>query len=294
VTELAQNVVDAVSLGSLYALFALGIALIFGVMKLINFAHGDLIAVAAYTLFYLLGLPWLLLVPLTLGTAVVLALAMDRVAFRPVRGADPATLLVTSFAVSVLIHNALLLTVGARPKGVTLPAFLGEATTLFGLRVQKLSFVIVAVTASLLAALAVFLKKTLIGVQMRAAAEDFEAARLLGVRANRVIAVAFALSGLLGGIASILLVSQTGTLRPAMGLTPVLIAFLATVIGGMGSLTGAVFGGFLLGALTVALQTVLPLELREYRDAFAFSIVVLILLFRPQGLFVSRLATPRV
>jgi branched-chain amino acid transport system permease protein len=139
-----------------------------------------------------------------------------------------------------------------------------------------------------------FLRKASLGVQMRAAAEDFEVARLLGVRANRVIAAAFALSGLLAGVASILLVGTTGSVTPTMGVTPVLIAFIATVMGGMGSLIGAVIGGFVLGALTVVLQIALPLQLRGYRDAFAFGTVLLILLVRPQGLIVPETEQSRV
>jgi branched-chain amino acid transport system permease protein len=294
-TTFFQHVIDVASTGSLYALLALGIALIFGIMRLINFAHGDLIVFAAYTLLLLSGaVPWALVVAAALFVAIALALAMDRVAFRPVRGANPATLLVTSFAVSVFLHNIVLITVGARPRGVGLPAFLGQNFTIGGVEIAKLDVIQIAVTVILLTALALFLRKASLGVQMRAAAEDFEVARLLGVRANRVIAAAFALSGLLAGVASILLVGTTGSVTPTMGVTPVLIAFIATVMGGMGSLIGAVIGGFVLGALTVVLQIALPLQLRGYRDAFAFGTVLLILLVRPQGLIVPETEQSRV
>jgi len=290
-----QHVIDVASTGSLYALLALGIALIFGIMRLINFAHGDLIVFSAYTLFLLSGdVPWALVVVAALFVAIALALAMDRVAFRPVRGANPATLLVTSFAVSVFLHNLVLITVGARPKGVSLPAFLSEHFTVGGVEIAKLDVIRIGITVLLLLALAGFLRKAPLGVQMRAAAEDFEVARLLGVRANRVVAAAFALSGLLAGVASVLLVGSTGSVQPSMGVTPVLIAFIATVMGGMGSLGGAVIGGFVLGALTVLLQIGLPLELRGYRDAFAFGAVLLILVVRPQGLIVPETEQSRV
>jgi branched-chain amino acid transport system permease protein len=294
-TTFFQHAIDVASTGSLYALLALGIALIFGIMRLINFAHGDLIVFSAYTLFLLSGtVPWALIVAAALFVAVALALAMDRVAFRPVRGANPATLLVTSFAVSVFLHNLVLITVGARPRGVGLPAFLDEHFTVGGVQIAKLDLIQIVITIILLLGLAAFLRKTSLGVQMRAAAEDFEVARLLGVRANRVIAAAFALSGLLAGVASILLVGTTGSVQPTMGVTPVLIAFIATVMGGMGSLIGAVIGGFVLGTLTVLLQIELPLSLRGYRDAFAFTIVLLILLARPQGLIVPETEQSRV
>jgi branched-chain amino acid transport system permease protein len=289
-----QNAVDAISLGSLYALFALGIALIFGIMQLVNFAHGELIMVGGYALFFLGHPPWPLLIAGVLAVVIVFALVMERVAFRPVRGANPATLLVTSFAVSFFLQNLAILIFSSRPKAVALSPIFTEFFSVGGLRIAKLNVLIVLVTILLLTGLAVFLKKTPLGVQMRAAAEDFGMARMLGVRANTVIATAFAISGLLAGAAALLLEAQTATLTPTMGLNPVIIAFVATVIGGMASLPGAVLGGFTLGCLTVALQAALPLEFRAYRDAFAFGVVIAILVFRPQGLIVARTARTRV
>lgn len=289
-----QNAVDAISLGSLYALFALGIALIFGIMQLVNFAHGELIMVGGYALFFLGHPPWPLLIAGVLAVVIAFALVMERVAFRPVRGANPATLLVTSFAVSFFLQNLAILIFSSRPKGVALSPIFTEFFSVGGLRIAKLNVLIVLVTILLLTGLAAFLKKTPLGVQMRAAAEDFGMARMLGVRANTVIATAFAISGLLAGAAALLLEAQTATLTPTMGLNPVIIAFVATVIGGMASLPGAVLGGFTLGCLTVALQAALPLEFRAYRDAFAFGAVIAILVFRPQGLIVARTARTRV
>jgi branched-chain amino acid transport system permease protein len=289
-----QNAVDAISLGSLYALFALGIALIFGIMQLVNFAHGELIMVGGYALFFLGHPPWPLLIAGVLAVVIAFALVMERVAFRPVRGANPATLLVTSFAVSFFLQNLAILIFSSRPKSVALSPIFTEFFSVGGLRIAKLNVLIVLVTILLLTGLAAFLKKTPLGVQMRAAAEDFGMARLLGVRANTVIATAFAISGLLAGAAALLLEAQTATLTPTMGLNPVIIAFVATVIGGMASLPGAVLGGFTLGCLTVALQAALPLEFRAYRDAFAFGAVIAILVFRPQGLIVARTARTRV
>jgi branched-chain amino acid transport system permease protein len=289
-----QNGIDAISLGAVYALAALGIGLIFGIMRLINFAHGELIMVGGYALFFLGHPPWPLLIAGVLAVVIVFALVMERVAFRPVRGANPATLLVTSFAVSFFLQNLAILIFSSRPKAVALSPIFTEFFSVGGLRIAKLNVLIVLVTILLLTGLAVFLKKTPLGVQMRAAAEDFGMARMLGVRANTVIATAFAISGLLAGAAALLLEAQTATLTPTMGLNPVIIAFVATVIGGMASLPGAVLGGFTLGCLTVALQAALPLEFRAYRDAFAFGVVIAILVFRPQGLIVARTARTRV
>jgi branched-chain amino acid transport system permease protein len=294
VTEFLQNVIDAISLGSLYALVALGVALIFGIMQLINFAHGELIMVAAYAVILLAGAPLPVVLFGGLATAVVAALLMERVAFRPVRGANPATLLVTSFAISFLLQSLAMVVFGSLPRTTNLSPFVTESVEIGGLSVSKLNVITVAVTAALLVALGLFLGRTSLGVQMRAAAEDFRMARLLGVRANVVIATAFAISGLLAGVASLLLVAQSGTVSPQMGLYPVLVAFIATVLGGMGSLVGAVIGGYVLGSLTVSLQVLLPLEFRSYRDAIAYAIVIVVLVVRPQGLVVARSTQARV
>jgi branched-chain amino acid transport system permease protein len=291
---LVQNLIDAISLGSLYALIALGMALIFGIMRLVNFAHGELLMVAGYASVFIAGLAWtVMIIPIVLIT-IGAALAMERVAFRPVRQADPATLLVTSFALSFFLQNLALLIFGPLPKTTTISSDLLQSWHIGFVHLGKRNVLTLALTLTLLAALGLFLNKTKLGIQMRAAAEDFGMARLLGVRANRVIATSFAISGFLAGIAAFLLVAQTGTVTPTMGLSSVLAGFVAIVMGGMGSLRGAVIGGLLLGFMAVLLQAYLPIELRFYRDAFLYTAVILILLFRPEGLIVPRTARTRV
>lgn len=292
--NLAQHVVDTISVGGLYALTALGIGLIFGVMRLINFAHGELITAVGYALLLFHGWPLPLAMLGALLIAVVLALVMERVAFRPLRGADPETLLIASFAVSFFLQKLLALTVGARAKGIDFLPSLGEPIAVVGIRLQVLQLATIVVVAGLLAGLSWFLGRTRAGLEMRAAAENFRMARLLGVRADRVIAVAFALSGVLAAAVAFLFVAQSGTLTPRMSLQLVVIAFVGTAIGGLGSLVGAAVGGFLVGAASVILQAVLPFELREFREAFAFGLVILVLLVRPQGLFPARGLKERV
>jgi branched-subunit amino acid ABC-type transport system permease component len=292
VVVVVQHIIDAISFGSLYALFALGIALIFGVMRLVNFAHGELIMAGAYAI-VLIGLPEPALVPLAVLIVVGLALAMERLVFRPLRGAGPATLLVASFALSYLLQNGAALKWGALPRTTDFASGLSSSFTVGSVVIEKLDVVITAVTLALLGALNVFLNRTGIGTQMRASAEDFRMARSLGIRANTVIATAFALSGVLAAVASTLLVIQTGTVTPTVGVNPVLIAFIATIVGGLGSLSGAVLGGYAIGGLTVALQASLPLELRPYRDAFVFAAVLLMLIVRPGGLLPPRWAIAR-
>ena len=289
-----QHVIDAVTYGSLFALYALGIALIFGIMGLINFAHGELIMVGGYTIVLLGHPPWPVVVLLTVALAVVFALAMERAAFRPLRGASPPTLLIASFAVSYGLQNLAILIEGSAAKGTSVSTWLSESFRIGSVSVPKLDPVTVGVTLVLLAALGLFLQRTRTGVQMRAAAEDFRMARILGVRANTVIATAFAISGLLAGVGAYLLTAQTGEVAPDFGSNPVLYAFVATVLGGMGSLRGAVLGGYVFGAIFVLLQSYLPIDLAAYRDAFAFTAVIAMLLVRPQGLIVARSVVTRI
>ncbi len=299
-----QLLFDALSLGGIYAIAALGIALIFGVMKLVNFAHGQFIAFAVFALIVpstdavaVMGLgaaPAFVLVPALLAVGAGLAVASEYLVFRPLRNASPVALMVASFALGVVIQNVLLVFYGGRPKAISLWPELGKPVRLLGAEVPMLQIIVICAVLLVLALLAVMLKRSRIGLEMRAAAEDFGMARLLGVRANAVIAGAFALSGALAATVALVLVAQTGVADVRMGGQIMLIAFIATVVGGMGSLPGAVAAGFAIGAASVALQGALPIEARPFRDAFLYGLVILVLLLRPQGLFASASAKPRV
>jgi branched-chain amino acid transport system permease protein len=289
-----QHAFDAISLGSLDAMLALGVALVFGVMRLVNFAWGELVMIGGFTIYAMDTVPWPAVVVAVAAVASVAALVMERIAFRPVRGANPTTLLVTSFAVSILLQNVGAIIWGRRAKGVGFGGKLAEPVVIGGKSIALVDVVSIGVAIGVVAGVALFLKRTRTGLAMRAAAEDFVMARLLGVSANTVIAATFAVSGLLAGVAALLLVSSTGTVQITMGLQPVLIGFVATVIGGMGSLVGASLGGFVLGVLTVVMQTALPLSARGYRDAVVFGIVIAILLVRPGGLVSSTALEERV
>lgn len=284
-----ESAIDALSIGSLFALYALGIALTFGIMGLINFAYGELVMVGGFALVYLVPeIPVGFVIAGMIAVVVVFAVGMERAAFRPVRGAAPATLLVTSFALSFLLQNLAILIFGSTPRTLDVWSTLNESIDVGRISIAKLDIAIVVTTIVLLLALVWFLSRTSLGVQMRAAAEDFQMARLMGVAANRVIATAFAISGVTAGVASLFLVAQTGTVTADMGVTVIVFAFMATILGGVGSLVGAVVGGFLIGILTVVLQQSLPFEVRPYRDAFVFGIVFAVLVVRPQGLVPAR------
>lgn len=280
----AQNLLDAASLGGLFALIAVGVAILYTVMGLMNFAQGEFIMVPAYVLYALAGLPFGLAVLAALASGVLLALVAERLAFRPVRGADLSAQLVTSLAVATIIENLVSSAVAARPQSVATPTLFAESVSVGGLQIPNLEWLTLGLSAVTLFGLGLMLYRTQVGLQMRAAAEDFEMARLLGVRADRVIAVSFAISGALGAAVGVILVMQSGQVSPTMGLTPVLVGFVAVVIGGFGRLAGALLGGLILGGVSSLLGAYLPAGLLPFRDAVVFTVPIVILLIRPQGL----------
>jgi branched-chain amino acid transport system permease protein len=302
--QFIQNLIDAVALGSIYALVALGVGLLFGILRLINFAHGDYITIGAYALIVpsadvtarlLIGdWPWPVLIPTICLIVVIAALLTDAAVFRPLRRATSPTLMIASFAVSYIIQNGVLMAYGSRPKSVDLWSGANSQVFIGDLRVPMLQLITLAVTLVLMVAVTLFLKRTSYGIQMRAAAEDFRMAQYLGVRGNVVIGIAFAVSGILAGVVSLLYTTQSGSLSHVMGVPLALFAFVAVVVGGMGSLVGAVVGGFVIGITVTMLQAYLPPDLRAFRDAFAFAFVILVLLVRPAGLVPSRSTFERV
>ena len=289
-----QTLVDAISVGSLYALSALGIGLIFGIMRLVNFAQGEFITIGIYALMMTVGVWFPLAGVVTLACVVLVALLAERFAFRPIRDADPSTMLITSFAVSYFLQYSIVLIFGARPIGFNLLPELGEAITIGDVRIARVDAVTIATAAVLLAGITFLLRRTRIGIEMRAAAVDFRMARVLGIRANRIIATAFAISGVLSGFVSVLVAAQSGTASPTIGTQIALVGFVATVIGGMGSLVGAVLGGLAVGVMAVIFQASLPVDLRPFRDALVYGAVIVVLVMRPQGLFRSAATLERV
>lgn len=284
-----QQTVNAFALGGTYALLALGLAVVFSIMGLINFAHGELMTIAGYVLMYcgIAAIPFLIAVPLAISASIVAAVLMERIAFRPVRNGSGATMLVTSFAVSMILQVLFQNFISARSQAVLLPALLSDSVTIGGMVIGVNKIAAIIATIVMLTFLDWFMKRQKTGIAMRAAAEDFAVARLMGIKGNTVIAGAFALSGLLAGVAAVLWVSQRSSVDPHMGFMPVVKAFIAAILGGLGSLRGAVAGGFLLGFIEIYLAAFLPPSLQEFRDPIGLSLVVLVLLFRPNGLIPS-------
>ena len=285
-----QQTVNALALGGTYALLALGLAVVFSIMGLINFAHGELMTISGYTLMYcgIMGVPFAVSVPLAISAAVLSPVAMERIAFRPVRGGSGATMLITSFAVAMILQVLFQNLISARSQAVALPQILSQSVHLGNVIIGVNKIAAIVATVLMLIFLDRFMNRQKTGIAMRAAAEDFAVARLMGIRANTVIAGAFAISGLLAGVAAVLWVSQRASVDPLMGFTPVLKAFIAAILGGLGSLRGAVAGGFMLGFIEVYLAAFLPQEFQEFREPIGLGLVVLILLFRPNGMIPSR------
>lgn len=285
-----QQLINALALGGTYALLALGLAMVFSVLGLINFAHGELMTITGYGMFFALaaGVPYLPALVIGILLATGAAVLMERVAFRPVRDASPTTMLLTSFAVSTILHILFQNLISARPRAIPVPNGLAGAIDLGIVQIGTIQLVSIVVTALSLAGLTLFLRRSMLGVAMRAAAQDFGITRLMGINANMVISTAFAISGLLAGIAGVLWLFQRGSVDPMMGFNPVLKAFIAVVLGGLGSLSGAVLGGFALGIIEVALRAYLPESVLPYREALSLSLVIAVLFFWPGGMVARR------
>ena len=308
-----QQLLNALSIGSLYALMAVGLAMVFGILRLINFAHGDLMMVAAYIAYFALSakLPFAVVVLIMIGGTILVGILMERIAYRPIRNAPAIAALLTSFAVGQMLQNGTLLITRFASKPVQIafpsPPELSGPLTIGALSISKVNTVSLVVGPILLFLLILFITRTKIGLSMRAVAEDIGAAQLMGINTNRVIVVAFVLGSGLASIAGLLYAAQAGQINPYLGFTPVLKAFIAAVIGGFGSISGAMIGGYALGLLEVGLtalpglgdilpasstnpavisffKTYLPSSLSSYRDAFVFVILILLLLFRPGGI----------
>jgi branched-chain amino acid transport system permease protein len=283
---LVQQAINAISIGSLYALMAIGLAMVFGILRLINFAHGDLIMVGSYTALLLLviGLPFWVAALGGITASTVAGLIMERVAYRPIRGAPDVAMLLTSFAVTIFLENTAIILFRPTSRPFPAPPILSTVITLGTFRFAILDLIAIVVAGILLILLTLFVTRTEVGISMRAASQDLLAAQLMGINVNRVIAYAFAIGSMLAGVVGLLWSARVGKVDPLMGFYPVLKAFVASVIGGLGNLPGAVLGGYVLGILEILLQGLLPANLTPFRDAFVFAVLIILLLFRPNGI----------
>ena len=294
-----QTLSDAVGLGAIYALMAVGIGLVFGVLRLVNFAYGQLIMAGAYVLAFTSGWPVAASIATCFAVVVALSLAMELVVFRPLRGQSPPVMLVTTFAIAFLLQAIALIvdlrddTLGEIAAALT---SLSAPVTIAGAEVRKITLVSIAVAAGALLLLALLLARTTIGLHTRAAANDFRTARLLGVRANRVIAFAVVVSGLLAAAVAVMMTVTLPLVTPDFSLRDTIVVLVGVVVGGIDRLWTATLGGFTIGFVSGVINGVLPTDKTVYLPSAVFALVILVLLLRPAGLFAwgRRAAAERV
>ncbi len=284
--EFMQHLVNGTSLGSLYALIAIGYTMVYGILRLINFAHGDIFMLGAYITYYGMTytpLPWwlvfILSAVITGGTGVLL----EKLAYRPLRDSPRIMILISAIGASFLLQNLGILVFGGRPKAFPIPDVLNKTLVIGGISVSLVSVIIPIITIILLVGLTFIIQKTKTGMAMRALSKDYEVASLMGIDINRVISFTFFIGSFLAAVGGILWGTKYPQLLPLMGVIPGLKCFIAAVIGGIGNITGAVIGGFILGLGEIMLIAFLP-GLTGYRDAFSFVLLIIILLVKPTGI----------
>ena len=273
---------DGLSLGAIYALIALGYTMVYGIAKMLNFAHGDIIMVGAYAIFVTLSMGGHVAIALVTSIVVctVVGILIEKVAYKPLRGSSPLAVLITAIGVSYFLQSIAQLVFGAKAQSVSLPSL--GAIELFGTKISLSSVVTLVVGAIIMAVLTVFVKKTKTGRAMVAVSEDRGAAQLMGINVNKIIMVTFAIGSALAACASIFYLLQIPTAEPTLGSMPGIKAFTAAVIGGIGSIPGAMIGGVLLGVIEKVCLSV-PV-LAPYTTAVEFSLLIVILLVRPIGI----------
>ena len=286
-----QQLINGVSLGSLYGLIAIGYTMVYGILRLINFAHGDVLMVGCYIAFYailIFSLPWYFSFLISIFLTAVLGIVIDRGAYLPVRKAPRISALITAIGVSFLLENLVLVIFGGRPKAFYRPPLFGKVIEWGDLHFLTLSLWIPFITLVFILLLLLVIYRTRAGMAMRAISRDMETVRLMGVDLNRITSITFALGSALAAAGGILWALKFPQIDPYMGIIPGLKAFVAAVLGGIGNVIGAALGGFLLGLLEIMLVALMP-GLGGYKDAFAFLILIGILLFRPVGMMGEKL-----
>ncbi|ECW8955320.1 branched-chain amino acid ABC transporter permease [Campylobacter lari] len=281
-----QQIINGFSLGSMYALIAIGYTMVYGVLRLINFAHGDIMMVGAYSALFCvtsMNVPFLGALSLAMLFAAALGIAIDRVAYKPLRKAPRISLLITAIGISFLIQNIFNVLFGSTPKYFPVPSYLETVINFNNISVSINSILVPILTFFILLVVLFILYKSKYGIAIRALAFDIHTVNLMGIDANRIIAIVFALGSALAAIGGIFWAVSYPSVEPSMGTLIGLKAFGAAVLGGIGSVAGAVLGGLIIGFTEVVVVAIFP-DLSGFKDAFAFIFLVLILLFKPTGI----------
>lgn len=283
--QLIQYLINGISIGSVYAIIALGYTMVYGIAKMLNFAHGDVIMVGAYISFCVtnyLGLPAIVSIVVAMGVCVVLGVLIEGLAYRPLRGTPSLTVLITAIGVSYFLQNAAQLIWGTAPKNFTSVVTMKPIHLFDGqLVITGEVLLTVVVSAAVMAFLTLFTSRTRMGKAMRAVSEDRDAAQLMGINVNQTISTTFAIGSALAAVAGVLLCSTVPTLQPTTGSMPGIRAFTAAVIGGIGSIPGAMVGGLALGVIETFSKKYIS---TDFSDAIVFAVLILILLVKPAGL----------
>ena len=287
--KLIQTLISGLSLGSIYALIALGYTMVYGIAKMLNFAHGDIIMVGAYaviTAVFTMGLPPFIAILISIALCALLGIVIEFLAYRPLRQAQPLAVLITAIGVSYLLQNLALLIYGSEQKAF--PTIVALPTVhIGGVYIDGITLATLVVTAVIMVALSLFINKTRMGKAMRAVSEDKEAAELMGISVNRTITVTFAIGSALAGVAAIFYGAAYTYIRPTTGAMPGIKAFTATVFGGIGSIPGAMLGGILLGVIEQLSKTYIS---TLWADAIVFGVLVVVLVVKPTGLLGKKIS----
>lgn len=281
-----QQLANGISIGSLYALIAIGYTMVYGILRLINFAHGDIFMMAAYFMVFSMinfSLPWYIAIVLVIISTVILGVVIERIAYKPLRDAPRMSIMISAIGVSFFLENLATYLFTGVPKGFPDISFLTQAVNIGEISLSVATIVTPIVTIILLLCVLFITNKTKIGMAMRAVSKDYETARLMGIKINRVISTTFVIGSALAAVGAILWGAKYPSVMPLMGVMPGLKCFVAAVLGGIGNTTGAVIGGFILGMGEMMIVAFLPL-LTGYRDAFAFIVLIIVLIVKPTGL----------
>ena len=283
--EVMQQLVNGLSLGSIYALIALGYTMVYGIIKLINFAHGDVYMVGAYIGYAsmsILRLGFFESLVLAMVGCMLLGMAIERIAYRPLRNSTRIAALITAIGVSLLLEYVMMFFVGAEPRAYPpLPAFLSQSYHVGGVVITSQQILIIVISVTLMVALQFIVKKTKMGKAMRAVSQDADAARLMGINVDQTISFTFAIGSALAGAAGVLVGVYYNSVNPLMGILPGLKAFVAAVFGGIGLIPGALVGGYVIGSVETL---VAGFGYSMLRDAVVFGILIAILIVKPAGL----------
>ena len=285
---------DGLSLGAIYALIALGYTMVYGILRLINFAHGDVFMVAGLIMVYAIagGLPMWLSIILVIVLTVALGVAIERVAYKPLRSSPRMSVMISAIGVSYLLQNCALYFTGGLPRSYPAIPFLSKQITIWGATTKMVTLITPILTLVLVLALVFLINHTKIGMAMRAVAKDFETSQLMGIKINSVISFTFVIGCFLAAIGSLLYFSNYTTVVPTSGAMPGLKAFVAAVFGGIGSIPGAVIGAFIIGICENIIKA-FGQSWTVFSDAFTFVLLIIILLVKPTGIFGEK-ATDKV